>query len=249
MGVVDLLGPEEYEIYRKVTEMIIHENYQIFGDQDYTFHDIGLIRFESPLEFCDRVQPVTLPKPPYRTYIGRIVTGMGWGMTAAGQTSTDLLHSNSRGISNHKCQRKYLRSKRIQYDITEGMLCVTPTGDAPRGGVCLGDSGGPLVVRNTSIIVGIASWAEVHDNCTKPFPDVFARVTTYIDWIKSKVGPDEEWHVYGTNITNPCPLTPILEEEEFETEAPADTLFNETREEIINEVTSVNYMTTQITTS
>lgn len=218
MGVVDLLGPEENEIYRKVSEMIVHEHYQIFGDQDFTFHDIGLIRFDSPIEFCDRLQPITLPKYPNRTYVGRIVTGMGWGMTSSGYTSTDLLYTNSRVISNIKCQKKYNRSTRISYDVTEGMLCVTPTKDSPRGGACMGDSGGPIVLRNTTIIVGIASWTELHDNCTKPFPDAFTRVTQYLDWIQTKVGEHEEWFPFGTNTTNVCPREIVVEDEEEVTE-------------------------------
>ncbi|XP_063698475.1 collagenase-like [Culicoides brevitarsis] len=239
MGIVDLMGPEEFEIYRKVTEMIIHENYQIFGDQDYTFHDIALIRFESPVDFCSRVQPITLPDGQIRTrsFVKAFVTGMGWGMTTSGFTSTDLLYATSMIINNKKCQKKYNRAEK-NYVITEEMICVVPAGSNPRAGACMGDSGGPLILYGTSILVGIASWTEVQENCTKKFPDAFTRVTKYIDWIKEHVDESDIWYKYGEhNQTQECPKS-IPE--------PIETTEVSSTPEKSNTVAVFNHITTQI---
>uniref|UniRef100_A0A336LY85 CSON007469 protein n=1 Tax=Culicoides sonorensis TaxID=179676 RepID=A0A336LY85_CULSO len=241
MGIVDLQGPEDMEMYRRVSEMIIHEKYQIFGDADYTFNDIALIKFEYPIEFCDRVQPITLPRGD-KDFTHHAVIGMGWGMTASGFTSTDLLFATSRVIDNRKCQRKYLRSQRIEYDITDKMLCVVNTKDSPRGGACMGDSGGPLVLKNTTTIVGIASWTELNEfNCTKIYPDVFTRVTEYLDWIEEKVGisiNSENWPKYGTNLTNICNVTLPIEDDLEEVISSTTETISKTKQNV--NVISIN---------
>lgn len=48
-------------------------------------------------------------------------------------------------------------------------------------GVCNGDSGSPLVVDGVQ--VGITSY--VMYNCAMGYPDVFAKVFSFLDWINS----------------------------------------------------------------
>lgn len=58
---------------------------------------------------------------------------------------------------------------------------------------CRGDSGGPLqVFRAGSVlpsIVGVVSYGIA--NCPSEAPDVYAKVSYYLDWIQSKVWPDK----------------------------------------------------------
>lgn len=49
-------------------------------------------------------------------------------------------------------------------------------------GICMGDSGGPLVVGN--YVVGIPSWVVP---CAQGIPDVYARVSSFGDWINGYV--------------------------------------------------------------
>ncbi|KAI4885323.1 hypothetical protein NFI96_024390 [Prochilodus magdalenae] len=52
-----------------------------------------------------------------------------------------------------------------------------------------GDSGGPLVYRNTA--VGIASFIQP-DTCDKPHaPNVFAKISEFLPWIRSVIGNAE----------------------------------------------------------
>lgn len=57
------------------------------------------------------------------------------------------------------------------------MLCTI--GTVATQGVCHGDSDGPLAVNGE--LVGITSWGVVP--CFFEGPDVFTRVTSYLDWI------------------------------------------------------------------
>ena len=77
-------------------------------------------------------------------------------------------------ISNSECNS-------VDYpgDITDGMLCA---GDRNTVDACQGDSGGPLVVKsgNNFVVIGIVSWGI---GCASGYAGVYARVTTYLDWI------------------------------------------------------------------
>lgn len=51
-----------------------------------------------------------------------------------------------------------------------------------------GDSGSPLV--KDGVQVGVASW--VFTPCGSGYPDFYARVPNYVDWIKQKLGSDAD---------------------------------------------------------
>ena len=65
------------------------------------------------------------------------------------------------------------------------MVCVGGAGSS----VCTGDSGGPLVceVEGRWVLHGAASWV-TDAACPVDKYSVFARVSSYIDWIKEKIG-------------------------------------------------------------
>ena len=52
-------------------------------------------------------------------------------------------------------------------------------------GVCFGDSGGPLICHQNgqTVLAGIASWTK--PGCNTEMPNVFTRVSNYIDWIQN----------------------------------------------------------------
>lgn len=51
-----------------------------------------------------------------------------------------------------------------------------------------GDSGGPLVVNGTQ--VGVVSWS-VKPCAVAPYPGVFSKVSSYVDWIYEKIAEEE----------------------------------------------------------
>ncbi|KAJ7382092.1 hypothetical protein OS493_037061 [Desmophyllum pertusum] len=64
------------------------------------------------------------------------------------------------------------------------MVCA---GGQGKGG-CQGDSGGPFVCQEGGkwILRGAVSWG--HSRCRTDHYTVFARVSSYIDWINQKIG-------------------------------------------------------------
>lgn len=61
-----------------------------------------------------------------------------------------------------------------------------------KGDACRGDSGGPLQVFRAGSplpsIVGIVSYGR--SKCPSEAPDVYTKVSYYLDWIQSKVWPE-----------------------------------------------------------
>ena len=59
---------------------------------------------------------------------------------------------------------------------------------------CQGDSGGPLFVEadGGDVLVGVVSWgygcALIDSISQQPFPGVYTRVSSYIDWIENTTG-------------------------------------------------------------
>ena len=70
----------------------------------------------------------------------------------------------------------------VNIHITDKMIC-TFKGPTGRETTCTGDSGGPLMVRRSGrfVLVGATSFSLV--DCQSPFPNVFTRVSAFLDWI------------------------------------------------------------------
>lgn len=62
--------------------------------------------------------------------------------------------------------------------ITENHLC---TYKAISQGFCKGDSGGPLIAERTGELIGVVSLGMP---CATGIPDVYTRVSSYVNWIK-----------------------------------------------------------------
>lgn len=76
-------------------------------------------------------------------------------------------------MSNRECIQRHANAQAGR--IFETTLCTIKA----RGqGACFGDSGGPLVQNRT--LVGLVSWGVP---CAQGKPDMFTRVSSYIDWI------------------------------------------------------------------
>lgn len=147
--------------------IITHAGY----DYETIQNDVGLLRVTSAIVGSSTVTSI----PIGSSYIGSglTVTLSGWGLTSVeSELPNDLQFINLRTISNDECIRNSLYP--IVYDSS---LCTfTQVGE----GICNGDSGGPLVYNG--ILIGIVSWAVP---CAIGYPDVFTRVSYYINWIQS----------------------------------------------------------------
>ncbi|KAM4047238.1 enteropeptidase [Anomaloglossus baeobatrachus] len=139
--------------------------------------DIIMMHLELQVNYTDYIQPVCLPESEDVFPPAMICTIAGWGRTESqGPVPNILQEAKVPLISNGKCQQQM-----PEYNISNSMICA----GYDEGGIdtCQGDSGGPLMceVENRWILVGVTSFGI---GCAQPNrPGVYARVTTFSDWI------------------------------------------------------------------
>ncbi|XP_054084644.1 serine protease 1-like [Zeugodacus cucurbitae] len=142
-------------------------------------HDLAVIKID-PIEYAEDIQRVRLPTKPclYSNLVGERAIIAGWGLDSAGTQPTNLQYAELNIISNALCRKTF-----NQY-IDPTKICVaTQNGES----TCDGDSGGPLVLASSRVQIGIVSFGSSL-GCSSPAPDVFTRVTSYMDWIKETTG-------------------------------------------------------------
>ncbi|KAK9758553.1 Trypsin [Popillia japonica] len=137
-------------------------------------NDIALLKLMHKLEFSNLVQPIQLETADNKPVRGVI---SGWGRIYSlnrPETSEHLLYVEAKTMTNQQCQ---------SYGYSKNVICTVAYFEK---GVCLGDSGGPLVANEKQI--GIASY--VIGDCAIGNPDVYTKVSTYIEWIKDNMKND-----------------------------------------------------------
>merc|ERR1719367_539655 len=166
---------------------------------DYNEHtkvnDIALLYLEPNPEMQTRIQdvedphvakPVKLANRDFdASQLGESCVVSGWGhrVSKGGAASPILLETEVKAVTNEGCT-KMLTTRNLPYDRTgQTMVCA---GGADKD-ACQGDSGGPLVckVNGEDRLYGIVSWGV---GCaTEGIPGVYARVGSYIAWIREKI--------------------------------------------------------------
>lgn len=156
--------------YHNVEKIIVHPEF----DTTNSLNDIALIILETPIQFTDIVQPIPITKDLVEAGVGCVASGWG-AVQGAGVPRVDWLQAiYTSTISNDVCSKAAIR-RRTPFDVTDNNVCVLIGGGH---GVCHGDSGGPLAANG--YLIGIVSWGM---GCAAGFPDVFTRVSAYVDWI------------------------------------------------------------------
>ncbi|EFX78206.1 hypothetical protein DAPPUDRAFT_105498 [Daphnia pulex] len=195
---------------RKVRRIKTHEKY----DPDNWYNnDIAILTLDSPVKFTETISPVCLPPQGSNDqYVGELAIVKGWGATGEDEGVSEVLHhAVKKIISNWQCQKIHAEAK-----ITTRMMCAYRRGkDTCQASPNItkkfrGDSGGPVVIESNDldeyhtigatnkpagnrkkdcqwIQVGIVSWG---DGCArKGIPGVYARVTSFLPWIKKEMMP------------------------------------------------------------
>ncbi|XP_049482626.1 ovochymase-1 [Panthera uncia] len=175
---------ESTEQVRRAKHVVVHEDF----DSRSFDSDIALIQLSSPLAFNSVVRPVCLPESTEPLFSSEICAVTGWGsISEGGGLARRLQQIQVLVLEREVCGHAY---RSHPGGITERMICA---GFATSGGkdFCQGDSGGPLVCRHEKgpfVLYGIVSWGAGCAQTRKP--DVFARVSVFLDWIQSKIkGP------------------------------------------------------------
>lgn len=106
---------------------------------------------------------------------GETVTVIGFGHTSNNSPrSPDLLQVNLNIVNFGTCNSSYGNL------VKDEMICAAAEGKDS----CTGDSGGPLF-NSKGDIVGVVSFGR---ECADPnFPGVYARVSTYAEWIRTEI--------------------------------------------------------------
>ncbi|TDG53404.1 hypothetical protein AWZ03_000219 [Drosophila navojoa] len=174
--------PGRVEILVDKQDTIVHADY----DELLATNDIALIHLPKDLQFSAYIQLAKLPnrKRP-STYEGRKALVSGWGRMANQEPAEILQYLQVKIIPNILCEllwnKVLVAEKKI---ILDSFLCV----DTQRGMPCVGDSGGPLVLDDGSnVLVGVVSHG-YDSKCKRPVPDVFMRVSSFLDWIEQRTG-------------------------------------------------------------
>ncbi|XP_031637916.1 chymotrypsin-1-like [Contarinia nasturtii] len=153
----------------EVQEHIVHEEYQ--SPSRYA-HDIGLVRVEK-MKFTKKVQPIKYTSNYVES--GAALKIFGWGMLGESSSYPEVLQTiNTTALSQDECK------KNVNI-IHDSHLCTfTKKGE----GACFGDSGGSLVLGDE--LVGLVNFGIP---CAVGYPDGFARISYFYDWIESKINP------------------------------------------------------------
>lgn len=146
------------------------------------YNDVAILTLDSPVTFSSAIAPVCLP-PMGSTdqFVSKESTVVGWGALREGGRQPDVLQQVTVQIqSNAECKKNY--GKDAPGGIVDHMICAAYPGKDS----CSGDSGGPMVTQTSAgspwVQAGIVSWGI---GCGKaPYPGVYSRVTSFLDWIQ-----------------------------------------------------------------
>jgi trypsin len=183
VGAVDLSSDEMLDI--SVANVIRHPSYQPLADGGE--NDVALVFLSEPIA-DEHYHPIRLNRDPHQpAAAGEQAVSLqtiGWGRTEAGFPAV-LRKVQVPWINNDLCAAEYARDQEYDSMINWGMMCAGGDG---RKDSCNGDSGGPLFAADElgrPVLYGLTSYGK--DCATRDFPGVYARVSSYIDFIRSTI--------------------------------------------------------------
>uniref|UniRef100_A0A7E4VYY0 limulus clotting factor C n=1 Tax=Panagrellus redivivus TaxID=6233 RepID=A0A7E4VYY0_PANRE len=167
---------EAGEVVHKVKALHLHPKYQEYPQ---VLYDIALLELEVDITYDNHTQPLCLPLHDNSTIVApNVAWAMGWGATDEIGDATEELHQVELPFINiTDCEPDYPDKLDPVHHICAGKKGLD---------TCEGDAGDPLVVKNKAgyyFQYGITSFGE---GCgQKEHPGIYARVTTYCDWINT----------------------------------------------------------------
>ncbi|XP_063982620.1 serine protease snake-like [Diachasmimorpha longicaudata] len=171
---------------RKVTERIRHPNYKSSSH----YHDIALLRMDSPVTFNAWVRPACLPTISSEQLTEKAIA-TGWGKVnwTEDDGSDKLLKVTlpimSQGLCNRVVVGNAVHPKLKQGIVGDWQICAGEEGKD----TCQGDSGGPLVVfdRHNECMYDVAGITSVGILCGSIIPGIYTRVHHYVSWLEKEI--------------------------------------------------------------
>ncbi|XP_069698840.1 CLIP domain-containing serine protease HP8-like [Periplaneta americana] len=180
VGDVDTESGNRLQTYRVPYDHVTaHPGYR--PDDQTVKNDLALIRMDKPFNFSDHIRPICLPSSKLNLTDARADVA-GWGISENSSDGSSRMQKGVVKVINEKCKHSF-------YNIDRRQICAEVLPGESR--TCMGDSGGPLMYRSPMdgryYIVGIVSYGEDASCQDVILPDVFTRVSYYVDWIHSVV--------------------------------------------------------------
>lgn len=169
--------PNQIRIAVPASGLIMHPEW----DPSLIRNDVAVVQMPNAVNLVPGfIRPAILPSgSDTGDFSGELGVISGWGVfdDAIGQASDVLRFVYDNIMTNTLC------SVRFPGIIQPSNICVTGTNGR---GACSGDSGGPLTVQRggESMHVGIVSFG-LALGCERAWPSVFARTTSFLDWINA----------------------------------------------------------------
>ncbi|XP_031574388.1 chymotrypsinogen A-like [Actinia tenebrosa] len=158
-----------------ISKIILHKDYS------HVFHDVALLKLAKAVILNKNVGTICLPKQNDRLPTGKKCYMTGWGRYSGSHNAgSPKLKQTFVPIAEHqKCRT--VNGASVKEDM---MVCAGGTGTS----VCNGDSGGPLSCEENGrwVLRGAASWV-TDRSCPGDTYSVYARVSSYIDWINKNM--------------------------------------------------------------
>uniref|UniRef100_A0AAY5F5L0 Macrophage stimulating 1 n=1 Tax=Electrophorus electricus TaxID=8005 RepID=A0AAY5F5L0_ELEEL len=135
-----------------------------------------LLQLETPAQINERVSQICLPPERYIVPEGTVCEIAGWGETKGTGVESVLNVAQMQVQSNSECNN-YFKGR-----VRENEMCTTPFFGGV--GACERDYGGPLACQNSDcwVLEGVIIPMR---RCGHPGqPNIFIRVSMYVDWIK-----------------------------------------------------------------
>ncbi|EDW81690.1 uncharacterized protein Dwil_GK12198 [Drosophila willistoni] len=145
-------------------------------DQPLYHNDIALIKLKTLIAYDDVTQNITLAGLE-ELVAGEKLTVTGWGTTTiGGDMEWELQQLEMTYVPRESCNATFGGTQ----DLAIGHICAVARVGA---GSCHGDAGNPIV-DSKGRLVGLGNWGVP---CGYGFPDVFANIPYFYDWIQATI--------------------------------------------------------------
>lgn len=172
-----------------IERAITHEQYNPYSKSQQ--NDIALLRLSREITYTDWIKPICMPSANHlrnAIFDGVSLDVSGWGKTERASVSNIKLKARVDGINLEECNQVY---RRHGVTLVDSQICA---GGEKGIDSCRGDSGGPLIGLDpigTSpyyYLVGIVSFGPTPCGL-EGWPGVYTKVSSYLNWIESKLQP------------------------------------------------------------